>query len=128
VDESDADSHYDLGVAYLEMGLVDEAIAQFQKALRAEPDPDRRVRAYESLGQGFMQRGEYETAIDSLRGALAESELGDAKLIGVLYLLGYASEHLGAWQDAEAYYRRVFVVDIQFRDVAERLRRAESMA
>jgi len=128
VDESDADSHYDLGVAYLEMGLVDEAIAQFQKALRAEPDAERRVRAYESLGQGFMQRGEYQTALDSLRGAVVEPGLGDAKLIGVLYLLGYASEHLGEWQDAESYYRRVFAADIQFRDIAERLRRAQSMA
>lgn len=128
VDESDADSHYDLGVAYLEMGLADEAIAQFQKTLRAEPESERRVRAYESLGQGFMQRGEYQTALDSLRAALAESGLGDGKLIGVLYLLGYASEHLGAWRDAEAYYRRVFAADIHFRDVGERLRRAEGMA
>jgi len=128
VDESDADSHYDLGVAYLEMGLVDEAIAQFQKTLRAEPDAERRVRAYESLGQGFMQRGEYQTALDSLRAAVSESDLADGKLIGVLYLLGYASEHLAAWRDAEAYYRRVFAADIHFRDVGERLRRAESMA
>ena len=68
------------------------------------------------------------TALDSLRGAASESGLPDGKLIGVLYLLGYASEHLGAWREAEAYYRRVFASDIHFRDVGERLRRAESMA
>lgn len=128
VDESDADSHYDLGVAYMEMGLLDEAIAQFQKTLRAEPAGERRVRAYESLGQCFCERGEYQTALDSLRGATTETGLTDAKLVGVLYLLGYASEHLGAWREAEAYYRRVFAVDIHFRDIADRLRRSESMA
>jgi len=128
VDESDADSHYDLGVAYMEMGLFDEAISQFQKAMRVDATPERRVRAYESLGQSFIEKTEYAVAISSLGGALKESGLTDTKLVGVLYLLGYASEKLEAWQAAEGYYRRVFAVDIHFRDVAERLKRAEQMA
>ena len=128
VDESDSDSHYDLGVAYLEMGLFDEAISQFQKAMRTDTTPERRVRAYESLGQSFIEKTEYAVAISSLAGALKESGLTDTKLVGVLYLLGYASERLDAWQAAEGYYRRVFAVDIHFRDVSERLKRAEQMA
>ncbi len=128
VDESDADSHYDLGVAYMEMGLFDEAISQFQKAMRVDATPERRVRAYESLGQSFIEKTEYAVAISSLGGALKESGLTDTKLVGVLYLLGYASEKLEAWPAAEGYYRRVFAVDIHFRDVAERLKRAEQMA
>jgi len=39
----------------------------------------------------------------------------------VLYLLGYASEMLKRWADAQRYYERVFAVDIQFRDVRDRL-------
>jgi tetratricopeptide (TPR) repeat protein len=128
VDESDADSHYDLGVAYMEMGLFDEAISQFQKAMRVDATPERRVRAYESLGQSFIEKTEYAVAISSLGGALKESGLTDTKLVGVLYLLGYASEKLEQWRAAEGYYRRVFAVDIDFRDVAERLKRAEQMA
>ncbi|MDQ2889759.1 MAG: tetratricopeptide repeat protein [Gemmatimonadota bacterium] len=128
VDESDSDSHYDLGVAYMEMGLFNEAIAQFQKVMRGDATPERRVRAYESLGQSFIEKNDYEVAISSLSGALKESALTDTKLVGVLYLLGYASEKLARWKDAEGYYRRVFAVDINFRDVGERLRRAEQMA
>ncbi|HWG34894.1 MAG TPA: tetratricopeptide repeat protein [Gemmatimonadaceae bacterium] len=128
VDESDSDSHYDLGVAYMEMGLFDEAIAQFQKAMRGDASPERRVRAYESLGQSFIEKNEYQVAISSLGGALKESGLNDTKLVGVLYLLGYASEKLELWQNAEGYYRRVFAVDIHFRDIGERLKRAEQMA
>jgi tetratricopeptide (TPR) repeat protein len=128
VDESDSESHYDLGVAYMEMGLFDEAISQFQKVLRGDAAPDRRVRAYESLGQSFIEQNEYEVAISSLSGALKESGLTDTKLVGVLYLLGYATEGLEQWQNAEGYYRRVFAVDIHFRDVGERLKRAEQMA
>ncbi|HEY8309368.1 MAG TPA: tetratricopeptide repeat protein, partial [Gemmatimonadaceae bacterium] len=110
VDESDSDSHYDLGVAYMEMGLFDEAIAQFQKALRGDATAERRVRAYESLGQSFIEKNEYQVAISSLGGALKESGLTDTKLVGVLYLLGYASERLAQWKEAEAFYRRVFAV------------------
>ena len=128
VDESDSESHYDLGVAYMEMGLFDEAIAQFQKVMRGDATPDRRVRAYESLGQSFIEKNEYEVAISSLSGALKESNLTDTKLVGVLYLLGYASEGLDRWTDAESYYRRVFAVDIHFRDIGDRLKRAEQMA
>jgi hypothetical protein len=128
VDESDADSHYDLGVAYMEMGLFDEAITQFQKAMRADTSPEGRVRAYESLGQSFIEKNEDEVAISSLSGALKEPGLSDAKLVGVLYLLGYASERLERWQDAERYYRRVFAADINFRDIGDRLKRAEQMA
>jgi tetratricopeptide (TPR) repeat protein len=128
VDESDSDSHYDLGVAYMEMGLFDDAIAQCQKAMRGDATPERRVRAYESLGQSFIEKNQYQVAISSLGGALNESGLNETKLVGVLYLLGYASEKLAQWQDAERYYRRVFAVDIHFRDVGERLKRAEQMA
>jgi tetratricopeptide (TPR) repeat protein len=128
VDESDSDSHYDLGVAYMEMGLFDEAIAQFQKSMRTESSPERRVRAYESLGQSFIEKSEYEVALSSLGGALKEPGLTDTKLVGVLYLLGYACERLERWREAEAYYRRVFAIDIHFRDIGARLKRAEQMA
>lgn len=123
VDEGDSDAHYDLGVAYMEMGLLDEAIAEFQTALRGGAEPESRVRAHESLGQCFIERGEYGVAIESLQAPLHEPGQSDLALVGVLYLLGYASERLGRAEDAEAYYRRVYAVDIHFRDVAERLER-----
>src|SRR6266480_7643648 len=47
IDEADFQSHYDLGVAFKEMGLLDEAIAELQKALRA---PDGKLRSSEALG------------------------------------------------------------------------------
>lgn len=119
VDEEDFDSHYDLGVAYREMGLIDEAVAEFQKALRGTT---QRIRAYEALGQCFIDRGEYDVAITVLSRSLREPSLDDDDLIGVLYLLGYASEEAGQSRDAAAYYQRVFAIDIDFRDVGKRLK------
>lgn len=121
----DSDSHYDLGVAYKEMGLLDESIAEFQKALLG---PGRRVRTYEALGQCFLEKKQVQVAATILARALSEPGANDEQLVGVLYLLGYASEALHRRDAAVEYYHRVFAVDIQFRDVAERLTALEDVA
>src|SRR6266566_3595852 len=125
VDDEDFDSHYDLGVAYKEMGLIDEAIAEFQKALRGAT---QRIRAYEALGQCFIDRNEYDVAITVLGRALREPGMEDEDLIGVLYLLGFASEGSKKPRDAAAYYQRVFAIDIDFRDVSKRLKQMTKAA
>ena len=118
VDDADAESHYDLGVAYREMGLVDEAISEFQTALRGTAN---RVRAYESLGQCFIDKSDFDVAQNVLSRALNEPDAEDDQLVGVLYLLGVASENQQNWAEASAYYQRVVAVDIDFRDVAQRI-------
>lgn len=125
VDDTDYESHYDLGVAYKEMGLLDEAISEFQKALRGAT---HRVRTYEALGQCFVEKEQYQIALTILSRALNDKSYTDDMLVGVLYLLGYASEALGRWDEALRYYERVFAVDIQFRDIGERLAAMERKA
>jgi tetratricopeptide (TPR) repeat protein len=125
VEEEDHQSHYDLGVAYKEMGLLDEAIAEFQKALRG---PENRVRAYEAIGQCFLEKSQFQVAATLLGRALLEPNHDDEQLVGVLYLLGYCSEALQLWSDAIRYYQRVAAVDIQFRDVSERISSLERVA
>jgi tetratricopeptide (TPR) repeat protein len=118
VEEDDYASHYDLGVAFKEMGLLDEAIAEFQKALRGEVN---RVGAYESLGQCFYDKGQHQVAAALLSRALETVNADDQQLIGVLYLLGLSSEVLARPADAMRYYQRVFAVNVGFHDVAARL-------
>jgi tetratricopeptide (TPR) repeat protein len=121
VEEEDHQSHYDLGVAYKEMGLLDEAISEFQKALRA---PSNRVPTYEALGACFIEKAQYPMAATILTRALSEGT-NDDQLVGVLYLIGRCAEERGMHDVALEYYQRVFVVDIQFRDVGERLAAVE---
>jgi tetratricopeptide (TPR) repeat protein len=125
VDEEDFESHYDLGVAYKEMGLIDEAVAEFQKALRGQTN---RVRAYEALGQCFVEKDQFQVAASVLSRAIAIGDGDDHHLVGVLYLLGRATEALSRNRDALDYYQRVFAVDIEFRDVADRIRAIERKA
>ena len=125
VEEEDHESHYDLGVAFKEMGLVDEAIAQFQKALRGT---QKRARTFEALGQCFLEKKQLPVATTILQRALNEPGIGDEQLVGVLYLLGYIHESQSKNAEARAYYERVFAVDIQFRDVGERLNAVDKAA
>ncbi len=118
VADEDHESHYDLGVAFKEMGLIDEAISQFQRALRGQQN---RVRTYEALGQCFLEKKQLPVAATILQRALSEPGARDEQLVGVLYLLGYVNESLGKPADAKGFYERVFGVDIQFRDVGDRL-------
>ena len=125
VEEEDYESHYDLGVAYKEMGLLDEAISEFQKALRATTN---RVRTFEALGQCFLEKKQLAVAVTILQRAIHEQGVSDERLVGVLYLLGYIHESLGKHAEAKTFYERVFAVDIQFRDVGDRLNAVDKAA
>ena len=125
VEAEDFDSHYDLGVAFKEMGLIDDAIAQFQKALRSDT---HRSRGYEALGQCFVEKGQHQVAATLLARAVETTRVDDRVLVGSLYLLGYALEQLQREREALVYYHRVFAVDVDFRDVASRIRALESHA
>jgi len=118
VDEEDFESHYDLGIAFREMGLLDEAIGSFQKAARG---PDQLVRASEAIGQCFMDKGEAGVTITVLERLVRTQGLSDGQLVGVLYLLGRAAESLSREAEAASYYQRVLAVQIGFRDAATRL-------
>jgi len=104
-------------VAFKEMGLLDEAIAELQKALRA---PDGKLRTSEMLGVCFFEKAAYGVAESILRRGLELPASGDQERLGVLYWLGRALEEQGKKSDARDLYGRVFAVDIRFLDVEQR--------
>ncbi|HEU0302772.1 MAG TPA: tetratricopeptide repeat protein [Longimicrobium sp.] len=120
IDVEDNASHYDLGVAFMEMGLVDEAIAQFQVALRGGANP---LATLELLGQCFVEKAQYPVAGRVLDRALKLPGIADGDLVGVLYLLGRVAEGTEQPETAMEFYERVVSVDIRFRDTAQRLER-----
>ena len=117
IEAEDSSSHYDLGLAFKEMGLIDEAIAEFQVALRGGANP---LATLEVLGQCFVEKGQYPVAARVLERALRLPDVADAELVGVLYHLGRSQEELGNSAQAVELYERVLSVDIRFRDAARR--------
>jgi tetratricopeptide (TPR) repeat protein len=118
IEVEDVQSHYDLGLAFKEMGLVDEAIAEFQVALRGGANP---LATLELLGQCFVEKGQYAVAARVLDRAYRLPHASDAELVGVLYQLGRVEEALARPAQAIEYYERVLSVDIRFRDTARRI-------
>lgn len=114
----DYQSHYDLGVAFKEMGLLDEAIAEFQKALRA---PEVRLRTSEALGVCFVEKDQHAIAEAILRRAVEDQPGSDDEKVGLLYWLGRALEAQQRPAEALACYQRVMAVDIRFADAGNRM-------
>lgn len=123
IDPADAASHYDLGLAFREMGLLDDAIQQLQVALRGGANP---VATLEVLGECFVQKGEHSLAARVFRRATELPTAEEDSLVGVRYWLGRCEEELGDAAAARAEYERVVAVDMGFRDVASRLKALRS--
>jgi tetratricopeptide (TPR) repeat protein len=117
--DDDSQAHYDLGVAFKEMGLLDEAISEFQKALRSQ---DMRIRTAEALGVCFFEKGQPEVAATVLRRAIEQDPGSDENKIGLLYWLGRSEEEQGKMAEALNNYQRVFALDIRFQDVNSRVK------
>jgi tetratricopeptide (TPR) repeat protein len=120
LDSEDYQAHYDLGVAFKEMGLLDEAIAEFQKALRS---PEGRLRTSEALGICFYDKGQFAISETVLRRAVDTDDGGDEAKIGLLYWLGRAAEAQGKEMEAITSYERALAVDIRFMDLSDRMHR-----
>jgi tetratricopeptide (TPR) repeat protein len=120
LDSEDYEAHYDLGVAFKEMGLLDEAIGEFQKALKAS---EGRLRTSEALGTAFFEKGQYAACESVLKRAVESLPGSDEAKIGLLYWMGRAAEALGKQADAIANYERALVVDIGFLDLSKRVQR-----
>ena len=125
VDDSDYDTHYHTAVAYQEMGLLDEAIKEFQEAVGlVQPnDPTRRFfHCANLLGHCFMQKSMPNLALTWYQRALETPGLSDEEKQGIWYELATAYEADGDMENAGRYFEQVYAENIDFRDVSERVR------
>jgi tetratricopeptide (TPR) repeat protein len=124
-DDSDYDTHYHTAVAYQEMGLLDEAIKEFQEAvtLVRPNDPTRRFfHCANLLGHCFMQKAMPNLALTWYQRALETPALVDEEKLGIWYELAAAYEADGDLENAGRYFEQVYAENINFRDVSARVR------
>ncbi|MEM6957490.1 MAG: tetratricopeptide repeat protein, partial [Myxococcota bacterium] len=121
VSVDDSDTHFDLGIAYKEMGLVDDAIGEFELAMK---NPTRETLCHTMIGLCRMEQGRPSEAIAHFKKGLYEEQKTDAEELGLYYELGVAYETLEDPQEAAFYFQKVTGRNPNFRDAAERLARA----
>ncbi len=114
----DYDTRYNLGIAYKEMGLLDEAIAEFQLAAK---DEVRGLECCSMLGLCFMEKGMPDIAIKWFSKGLALPGRRDEEYHGLRYDLAQAHEAASKPERALELYKEIFNENARFRDVKDRV-------
>jgi tetratricopeptide (TPR) repeat protein len=122
LDSEDYDTHYNLGIAYKEMGLIDEAIGEFQLASK---DPKRAVECASMLGLCFLEKGMPQLAIKWYRKGLEMPEISEEEHIGLLYDLGSAYQEVGDTDNAQKAFMEVYGLNLNYRDIVGRIKQLE---
>lgn len=116
VEDDDSDTHYDLGLAYKEMGLLDEAIKEFEKVIRA---PGREVQCRVMIGLCYRDLGNASEAIHQFKQGL-HAEPSDRERQSLYYEIGLTYEAIGDFSEALYYFEMVTKRDPGFADAAMR--------
>jgi tetratricopeptide (TPR) repeat protein len=122
LDSEDYDTHYNLGIAYKEMGLIDEAIGEFQLASK---DPMRAVECASMLGLCFLEKGMPQLAIKWYRKGLEMPEITPEEHVGLLYDLGSAYVEVGDTDNAQKAFVEVYGLNTNYRDIVTRIKQLE---
>jgi tetratricopeptide (TPR) repeat protein len=117
-DESDSATRYDLGVAYKEMGLIVEAINEFEIAAR---DSTRECMCFAMIGLIYLEQNELDRASESYVRALSASTKTVEQEMSLYYDLGNVYEMKGKNQDALYYFQKIARRDPGYRDVSDRI-------
>ncbi len=123
-EDEDLETHYNLGIAFREMGLLEEAISEFQKVAQAS-DRGRAFRytmqCCTLLGLAFMEKGQPGIAAIWYERALKTSGIDPESTLALRYDLGVAQESAGELEAALKSFSQVYAMNIDYRDVAERI-------
>jgi pilus assembly protein FimV len=123
-EDEDLETHYNLGIAYREMGLLDEAIGEFQKVAKAvqkgRPFPYA-MNCAALLALSFMDKSEPKIAALWYQRALDLPKLDQEAVLALRYDLGVALDMAGEADRALDSFRQVYAMNIDYRDVADRI-------
>jgi tetratricopeptide (TPR) repeat protein len=124
-DAEDPDTHYNLGVAFKEMGLLDEAIGELQKvcgAIERGHPFSQVIQAYTWLASCFVEKGVPEAAVKWYERALKAPAVDDESKMAIYYELASAHESAGNKKAALSNFMEVYGTNIDYRDVADRIK------
>ncbi len=123
-EETDFETHYSLGIAFKEMGLLEEAIAEFQRALKGHApteDGEEFMKCCNMLGLCFVEKGLPQVAIKWFTKGLESPGRDEETYQALRYDLACAHEKAGNSKAALETFLDVYGVNVNYRDVAEKI-------
>ena len=116
--DADHEAHYDLGIAYKEMGLVEDAIGEFEQAMQA---PGREVPCLHMMGLCAFELGRLTDAIAHFEQGLSVPEVPQDQQVALRFDLGRAFAQAGDVDRARDAFETVQAIDPEFCDVSTRI-------
>ena len=115
---TDLQLRFDLAQLYFELGKINEAIPEFQKA---QQNANRKVKSMSYLGQCYARKNMNELAVRTFEAALKEKPVWDEEKKELTYNLAMVLEKLGRRDDARRQLEEIFGIDSAYRDVAKKV-------
>jgi tetratricopeptide (TPR) repeat protein len=119
----DVETHYDLGIAYREMGLLDEAVGEFDMAAKGAGGKPREADCLAMIGECLKDKGSLADAAAIFEKAIQVGGLRPETTLNLYFEIGVVREGLGDVARALEAFEKVAALDPKYRDVAERLAR-----
>jgi tetratricopeptide (TPR) repeat protein len=124
IEREDFETHFGLGIAYREMGLIDDAVKEFQSALKglnSSKSPKEVIQCCGMLSTCFLEKGMPRSAIRWCQTGLATSEISSHESMALRYDMGVAHSSAGDTGQALECFGVIFNIDPGYRDVAQRI-------
>ncbi len=118
IDAEDEETHFNLGIAYREMGLIDDAIGEFDHAMK---DPTRRLDCLTLKGICLLDKKDFKGAEASFKLGLSTPDLATNQKLSLFYELGLLYEAWDRPLDALDSFQSAADVDLFFRNVREKI-------
>lgn len=119
IEDEDFNSHYDLGITYKEMGLLEEAILEFQKASKGEKI---KLKSIELLADCLVEKGDLNGAEIMIKEAFSLEGHKDIEFLGLKYHLAQIYEHTNKNNEAAQLFIEILKVDLSFKEAAAKLK------
>lgn len=118
VSAADSTTNWDLGLAYQEMGLYEDAIQAFRIASR---DPAKKGQATTMIGMCYVSLDRKEEAVTTFEKGLKDDSLDERQRLGLLYELGKTLQMMGERERALDCFENIRDIDDSFADVKARI-------
>ncbi len=119
IDSKDYETRFHLGLAYLEQGLIEEAIEEF---LLASEDPGRTLECFSIISKAFKQKGDLDEAVKWLSESQKKAGPGTPEFYALEYEQAMLHEDRGDKVQALELYRRIKNWNPDYRDVKQKVK------